>query len=53
MNDQMKTAIVEFVARMPDWIRRDLASKDQPARTRAEEALAAMIVNAVDQTGAD
>jgi hypothetical protein len=49
MNDQMKTAIVEFLARMPDWIRRDIASKDRPARTRAEEALAAMIVNAIGQ----
>jgi len=53
MTDQMKTAIVEFVARIPDWIRRDLASKDAATRTRAEEALSAMIVNAVNQTGID
>jgi len=38
------TAVVtEILTRAPDWIRKDLASKDQAARTRAEEALAALI----------
>jgi hypothetical protein len=33
----------------PEWIRRDLASKDASVRTSAEAALAAMIVNAVNR----
>jgi hypothetical protein len=53
MNDIIKTAIPDFIARTPDWVRRDLASKDAAARLRAEEALSAMIVNAVEQAGAN
>lgn len=34
------------VARLPEWVRSDLASKDLSARERAEETLAAMIVAA-------
>ena len=53
MNDIIKAAIADFVGRTPDWVRRDLASKDAAERSRAEDALAAMIVNAVEQTEAN
>ena len=53
MNGIIKAAIVDFVARIPDWVRRDLASKDIAGRSRAEEALAAMIVNASEQSEAN
>jgi hypothetical protein len=52
MNDNIKAAIVDFVGRTPDWVRRDLPSRDVATRSRAEEALAAMIVNAVEQAEA-
>jgi hypothetical protein len=53
MNHIMKAAIIDFVARTPDWVRRDLASKDAAERSRAEDPLAAMIVNAVEQSEAN
>ena len=38
------TALVtDILTRAPDWIRKDLSSKDPLNRTRAEEALAALI----------
>ncbi len=39
--------IGEVVARAPEWLRRDLLSDDRGARAAAEEALAAMIANAL------
>jgi len=42
------TALVtEILARAPDWIRKDLSSKEPISRTRAEEALAALIGSAL------
>lgn len=38
--------VAGVVARLPEWVRSDLASKDASARERAEETLAAMIVAA-------
>lgn len=42
-----KTDILSLVtgvlAKAPEWIRKDLATKDGVIRTRAEEALAALI----------
>jgi len=44
------TALVaDILARAPDWIRKDLASKDPINRTRAEEALAALIGSALSK----
>ena len=37
------------MARMPDWLRRDLSNKDETMRQRAEDALAAIIVNALSE----
>ncbi len=39
--------IFPHLTRMPEWLRHDLAGKDALLRARAEEALAAMIVNAI------
>jgi len=36
-------ALAELLRHLPEWIRNDLAAKDASLRTRAEEALAAMI----------
>ncbi|MBY8826584.1 hypothetical protein [Hephaestia mangrovi] len=40
-------AVQAAFARMPEWIRTELASKEPAARQRAEEALAAIVVNAL------
>jgi hypothetical protein len=39
--------ICATVAKAPEWIRVELASKDAAARLRAEEALAAIIASAL------
>ncbi|WP_327196247.1 DUF6771 family protein [Sphingomonas sp. SRS2] len=41
------TKIAKVIQNAPDWLRHDLASKDASLRTRAEEALAAMIAAAL------
>jgi hypothetical protein len=48
MSADIKTLVEQVLARAPEWIRRDLLSKDASARQRAEEALAAMIAGALD-----
>lgn len=45
MNEDSAATIAAIIARAPEWIRRDLLSREESARTRAEEALAAMIAN--------
>ena len=47
MHDDLALRVRSAIARLPDWLRRDLASKNDAARQRAEEALAAMILSAV------
>jgi len=47
MTDDLQTIISAVIARAPDWIRRDLLSRDNGNRVRAEEALGAMIANAL------
>lgn len=39
--------VTEVMRLLPQWIRADLAAKDGSLRERAEDALAAMIANAV------
>lgn len=43
MSSHVKSLILARLITTPDWIRRDLSSKDEPLRNRAEEALAAII----------
>jgi hypothetical protein len=38
-----------LLGRAPDWIRKDLSAKDAMFRTRAEEALAALISAAISE----
>jgi hypothetical protein len=41
-NDLVQT-VTDILGRAPEWVRGDLASKDEAVRRRAEETLAAMI----------
>ncbi|UZK70345.1 hypothetical protein OKW76_04675 [Sphingomonas sp. S1-29] len=50
MNDQTKATVTAMLAKAPEWVRTDLASKDASVRTRAEETLAAMIASALEAT---
>ena len=47
MSDDLSQRILAALVRAPDWLRRDLSSKDDANRQRAEEALSAMIANAL------
>ncbi|WP_336963753.1 DUF6771 family protein [Sphingobium aquiterrae] len=47
MDEDMQAIILGVIERAPQWIRHDLEVKDRRARARAEEALAAMIGNAL------
>lgn len=49
MTQELTETILRVVERAPQWIRRDLDAKDSVARIRAEESLAAMIADALDQ----
>ncbi|EGD60852.1 hypothetical protein Y88_1647 [Novosphingobium nitrogenifigens DSM 19370] len=50
MDDKTKTRILGVIERAPQWLRSDLAAKDASARARAEEALAAMLVDAIEES---
>lgn len=50
MNDFLTPVILQAVARAPQWVRRDLESKDPVIRVRAEETFAAQIAAAIHQT---
>ncbi len=41
--------ILKVIERAPQWMRRDLEAKDPVARVQAEEALAAMIADALEK----
>lgn len=54
MNSNLANAILRVIERAPQWMRRDLEAKDAVVRTQAEEALAAMIADALGkQDGPD
>lgn len=54
MTSDLTSTILHVIARAPQWMRRDLEAKDAVVRTQAEEALAAMIADALEkQDGAD
>lgn len=48
-HNAIRALVADILARAPDWIRKDLASKDPLSRTRAEEALAALIGSALSK----
>ncbi|KGB55935.1 hypothetical protein FG91_00819 [Sphingopyxis sp. LC81] len=43
MTDELTSIVLRAIERAPQWIRRDLDSKDHVVRIQAEESLAAMI----------
>ena len=47
MDLETSELITRIIARAPQWLRHDLSSKDLNARGRAEETLAAKIVDAL------
>lgn len=47
MDCQLRSIILSALERAPDWIKRDLNSKDVRMRIRAEESLAAIIESAL------
>lgn len=49
MSDELSQRILAALVRMPDWLRRDLSSKDDANRQRAQEALSAMITSALSE----
>lgn len=51
MTDDLRTAVLATIARAPEWIRRDLAASSEATRQLADEALAAMIVTALEDVG--
>jgi len=54
MSSELTSIILHVIERAPQWMRRDLEAKDPVVRTQAEEALAAMIADALQkQDGAN
>ena len=53
MIDAPLTLALKVIERAPQWLRHDLLSKDVAARGRAEETLAAQIVDALIRGMAD
>ena len=55
MSDQLAATLAPALAKVPEWIRRELASSEPAVRNRAEEALAVSLAAAVrrasDQAG--
>ncbi len=49
MTQELTDAILRAVERAPQWLPRDLETKDQIVRVRAEESLAAMIADALEK----
>lgn len=47
MTSDLTSIILNVIERAPQWMRRDLEAKDAVVRTQAEEALAAMIADAL------
>jgi hypothetical protein len=53
MNNDLQATITATIARAPEWIRQELLWKEKATRARAEEALAAMIADALQQNDGD
>ncbi len=49
MTSELTNVILHVIERAPQWMRRDLDAKDAVVRTQAEEALAAMIADALEK----
>lgn len=49
MQNDPRTRVLSVVERLPEWLRHDLAVREEAARKRAEETLAGMIVGALTE----
>ncbi len=49
MTDDLTSIVLRAIERAPQWVKRDLESKDHGTRIQAEETLAAMIAEALRQ----
>jgi hypothetical protein len=47
MIDDLRAIVLSAIERAPQWVKRDLDSKDHVVRIQAEESLAAMIAEAL------
>ena len=47
MSNELSERVLAALVRLPDWMRRDLSSKDAATRQRAEESIAATIASAL------
>lgn len=47
MSNELSDRVLAALIRLPDWMRRDLSSKDEATRQRAEESIAATIAAAL------
>jgi len=52
-SEELDRLISAAVARIPEWVRNELSSKDVVLRTRAEETLAFMIAGALADSAED
>lgn len=50
MNHDPNATVLAVIAKAPEWLRLDLVARDAISRARAEEALGAMIANALQTT---
>jgi hypothetical protein len=50
MTDDLTSIVLRAIERAPQWVRRDLESKDNVIRVQAEESLAVMIAEALRAT---
>jgi hypothetical protein len=48
MDELTRMTILHVIERAPQWVKHDLEAKDRSVRARAEETLAAMIGNALN-----
>lgn len=49
MSNELSERVLAALVRLPDWTRRDLSSRDDATRQRAEESMAATIAAALDK----
>lgn len=50
MINNSQALIANAIARAPEWMRRELLADEKAIRVRAEEALAAMIADALNRS---
>lgn len=49
MSNELSDRVLAALIRLPDWMRRDLSSKDEATRQRAEESIATIIASALGE----